>query len=90
MKVETEDEVEEESLRLAIYTEIDTGLIYQAQLFNDFVLFRPITIGFDVETRKMGLAEFSDKYAEFQGNTDLLYDYLNGSEDYQPLEYVFN
>lgn len=53
---------------MIVYTEKATSLLYKVQLFEDFVLVRPASPGFESVTEKLSLTEFADRFDEFWGD----------------------
>lgn len=62
------------------YTEISTRLIYEAQLYEDFILVRPASPAFRLSLRKLSYPEFAMEFDEFLGNHDQLRAFLRGQE----------
>lgn len=78
-KVAKMDEDDYDEPDMYFYIEKSTGFMYQAQLFDTFVLFRPATPGFESVVKKMSLSQFISEFDEFQGDPSRVYDYLEGS-----------
>ena len=78
--------------RLYLYIEKSTRFMYQAQLFDTFVLFRPATPGFESVVKKMSLSQFYDEFYEYQGDPAYVYDFLEGRTawDEHPLTITYN
>ena len=57
---------------MMIYTERDTSLLYEVQLFNEFVLVRPASPGFGDVVERLGHDEFMDRFEEFWGDPSAL------------------
>ncbi len=76
-----EDMVDTEEPTLYLYVERSTGYVYQAQLFDTFVLFRPATPGFEEVVRKMSCIDFLKEFYEYEGNYDEFYLFASGKVD---------
>jgi hypothetical protein len=82
-----DEELDPEEPMLYLYVEKSTNYIYVVQMFDDFVLFRPATPGFETVVRKMTMVDFADKFEEFGGNYDEFNNFVRGHVpwDEQPL-----
>lgn len=71
---------------MIIYTERDTTRLYEVQMFENFALIRPMTIGYQSEPEKVSIDEFEKRFDEFAGDSKILYERLEASADILGLE----
>lgn len=64
---------------MSLYTEKSTSLLYEAKLFDDFVIVRPVTPGFEMNILKVSHVDFDKDFEEYSGRHDEIYDFLGGS-----------
>lgn len=57
-----------------LFVEIGTDLIYECQLYENFVLFRSATPGFEDTLRKYDYPSFHRQFREFYGDPEEFYD----------------
>lgn len=75
-------------LVLRLYVEKETGFIFEAQLFEKFVLTRHASPGMESMLRKLSIEEFSRKFEEFEGDAELVYRLINGHEPPEDCLYI--
>jgi hypothetical protein len=66
---------------IRLYVERQSGIIYEVQLFDNFVLMRPATVGYESMLRKLSLATFSTSYEEFEGDPKTVRGLRQGEEE---------
>lgn len=59
-----------------LYTERDTDLLYEAKFFDDFVMVRPATPGYEQKIERLTHNEFADRFREFWGDPQLVFDFF--------------
>lgn len=65
-----------------LYTEKATRLIYEAQLFEDYALVRPVDPLFHDVIVKMTLADLANDYDEYAGDASVIRAFYSGTEAY--------
>lgn len=63
-----------------LYTERATRLLYDAKMFDDFILVRPISPGYESLVRRLDHLAFADAFEEFSGNYGPIIEYLNSRD----------
>lgn len=66
---------------MSIYVNRNTGLLCEVQLYETFVLIRPLDPAECRDIQKMGHGEFDKTYLEYSGNQEDVYDYLAGRDN---------
>lgn len=61
-----------------LYTEKSTRLLYEAKLFDDFVIVRPLDPNFHDAMEKMEHGRFVDEYEEYLGDCSKVRQYMAG------------
>ena len=69
---------EDESGLTRFYTERSTYLIYEVKLFDNYVIARPATPGFEQLLRKLSWNDFLTEFEEYQGDPYDLQAFLEG------------
>lgn len=69
-----------------LYTEKSTRLIYEARLFDEFVMVRPVSPGFETLVKRMDHLGFEKEFEEFAGNHAQVLEFISGMEEIPEFE----
>jgi hypothetical protein len=64
-----------------LYTEKRTRLLYDAKMYDDFILVRPITPGWETFVQQLDHLAFADLFEEFSGCYDPIIEFLGTQSD---------
>lgn len=73
---EIEDVFEDDSV---LYVEVETRIIFEAKLFPDFVLVRPVSPQLYHQIRKVTMLDFGKEFEDFLGDHKAVRGFLNGT-----------
>lgn len=58
---------------MALHVEKSTSLIYEAKYFQEWVMVRPATPGFQKAIRRLSYVDFEKEFTDFCGNHEQIY-----------------
>jgi hypothetical protein len=76
---EDEEEEQEDEIFYEIYTEVATNMLYEVQMFSDFVLVRPASPSLYTAIRKLSVIDFSKEFREYYGDAEAVRETLRSS-----------
>lgn len=59
-----------------LYTERATRLLYDARMYDDFILVRPISPGFESLVQRLDHLRFADLFEEYSGSYEPIIEFL--------------